>query len=100
LGIQARIEDAERALALVKGLPETKSDVVAGGSFFSVRDQADGEIMYYLFTSIGGGDTFEVGGKEVTTISAEAPLIKVLKGKKKGDKVVFGNKEFYIVEIQ
>jgi len=70
------------------------------GAVFTLQDNSTGELNHYLLIRQGGGGSFRVGDSEISSISARAPLSKVVMGKRRGDRVVFGNKEFYIVEIQ
>lgn len=100
LGIQKRIDEAERVLLLMRSLPETKFDTVLVGSFFTIENQSDKETTYYLFTSDGGGETFVVDGKEITTISVGAPLSQVMIGQKVGHKVNFRGCNLKITDIQ
>jgi len=82
----------------------TLSDSIFGeitlGAVFTLQDKLTGELNHYLLIRQGGGDLFHVGDSEISSISAGAPLSRAVMGKKKGDKVVFGNKEFYVFEVQ
>jgi len=99
LGIQDRIASAEHVLGLLRGLPKEELDIIAAGSLFALEDE-NKEIMYYFFVLTGGGDILNVDGTEITTISAGAPLVRGLMGKKVGDRICFRGRELKVVEVQ
>jgi hypothetical protein len=47
----------------------------------------DGETDWYFIAPVGGGEEFEVEGREITIMTPRSPLFSALKGKTRGEKV-------------
>ena len=100
LGIEGSVAEAEYALALARALPQGPFGAVWPGCFFALKDVGSGEVSYYLFVMEGGGDSFEVDGKEVMTISNNAPLVTSVRGKKKGELARFRERILEVLDVQ
>jgi len=93
-GLSKAVIEYEKALSDLEScanLPPTQ--VVSIGSL--VRCSRDNEYVSFLLSYSGGGAESEVDGEEVTIITPESPLAKMLLGKRDNDRV----SAFMVVEI-
>lgn len=99
-GLSMKMEDAKLILNQFKVLPPTVSDTIAVGAVFALRDSETSELNHYLVVKRGGGSSFQVDQTEINLISLEAPLLRVVLGKNRGDGVIFQGRELEITEVQ
>ncbi len=100
LALEKCLIQSQNALSLLKALPLTDFSTISVGCFFIIRDIITNETANYLLIHEGGGDSFDVDGEKIMSISAGVPLTTVLMGKKKGDKATFKDRILEIIEIQ
>jgi len=102
LGIQKRISEAQETLILLKkiDLYETKGEIVTGGSLISLKNTDTEEIITYLIVPDRGGESVEINGQKVISISIATPLVYEIRGKKKGDEICFREKNFEVIGVQ
>lgn len=94
--------EAKLALEQLKTLRDklANNNEIAVGSLFTLRDVNSGETTNFFMVPSGGGECVDIGNEEVTLISSKAPIAEAVMGKKKGEKIIFRNRTFEIVEIQ
>ena len=99
-GIEKRLGEARLALHQLKRINLTDDDFIRVGSLFVLKDTESGEIFYYLLIPEGGGNEFDVDGKEVMAVSVASPIVKAVLDKKVGEIVAFRSKTIEIIEVQ
>jgi len=100
LGIEGSLVDSEYALSLAQALHQGSFDRISPGCFFVLKDVVTGEAENYLFIMEGGGDIFEAEGQEIMTISAGAPLMASISGKRRGERAIFRNRYLEVLDVQ
>jgi len=100
LAVEDSLMKAKSALSQLRTISTEVKDAIFAGSLFVLNNVDTGEINKYLLISEGGGDSFSVGGEEIILISVEAPLARLLLGKKKGDRIIFRNISFEVIDVQ
>ena len=92
MGEQLKFADAEmRLLTEMKSRLAGLNDSVQLGSIV-VTDKE----VFFVSTSI---ERFEVDGKSLFGLSAQAPLYQTMRGKKKGDSFTYNKKTYKIKEV-
>jgi len=100
LTVENSLQEAKSALSQIRTISNDVKDTIFIGSLFILNNVDTGEVEKYLLIPKGGGDSFSVGDEEIILISAEAPLVKLLLGKKKGDKVAFRDRTLEVVDVR
>lgn len=96
-GVDGSLAQAKDALSWAQRLFAIQLDEIAAGCFFTVKGD---ETMHFLLLPSGGGDSFQVDGNEVATISRQAPLVASLLGQKKGYSVTFRGRKIEVIDVQ
>ena len=89
---ERQLSEAKRELQLAESINADK----IYDSFVKGAVAICGEEIYFM--SVGLGKT-EIEHKKVFLISPDAPLSKLMFEKKSGDKIVFNEKEFLLMEV-
>jgi transcription elongation GreA/GreB family factor len=100
----ARVDEAERMLKVLKEFPlreHAEGAPIVTGSL--VHLESDGAELWYFLLPYGAGIKTETDGKEITVVSHDSPLGRLLLGKRVGDSFTFrkpgGDKEFEILDV-
>lgn len=100
LGIQKRLTETNLALNQLRQIKPTASDSIFVGTLFTLKNIGDKKVSRYLLIPKDGGISFNVKGREIASMSIEAPLAQAVMGKQKGDKINFRGKVLEIIEVQ
>lgn len=87
LRYETMLAEAQNNLALLK----SETEAAPAGSLVDLGDK-----ILFLGAS---APKFEIDGKEIISVSPEAPIFSELKDKKKGDKIKLGDDSFTIKDI-
>ncbi len=98
--IEERLTRAKRILRQLQEIPQVQMKTISNGSIFVLESTATREKDVYFFVPEGGGESLEVEGTEVASISQGAPIAKEVLGKREGSHVVFQDRLLRIVEVK
>ncbi len=86
------LREAEHLQDQLEKIPlETSSEIVQLGSLITT-DKG----KFYLSISLG---TLKVNGIDYWAVSSESPIGHLLKGKKKGDRITFNQRDYTILQL-
>lgn len=97
--IGTMIQRERSCLGMLRSLPPTpQTSCVALNSMVTL---STGEIILILDKPIGcGACSMNIGGKEITCVSPQAPLAKAILNKRQGDSIYFREITYQIINIQ
>jgi transcription elongation GreA/GreB family factor len=88
------------ALDYFKSLPVMqKNKTVTHGSLVTLCDPEDND-WYYSLVEKGGGETIEIEGIPISSLSLTAPLARACLGKQAGDQMQCNGRKYKIVEVR
>jgi hypothetical protein len=87
------------AITKIELLSVEDQEVVMPGAIFQIMDLDSEEKKTYYLIPTCGGESIEFEGCEITTISANAPIVNFAAGKEEGDGFIFKNKKYEISRI-
>lgn len=74
------------------------SDEVTAGSLVQLKEEGGRDLCCFILPG-GNGNIIEADQWKITVISPQAPLSKLLQGKKASDSVFFGTRKFHIIAV-
>lgn len=98
VGLQRRVADIDAALAALR-YPVSPVSVATIGALVSVRDTEGDSVTHYYIVRYAGGNIVEVDGVNIMSISAGAPLGRMLMNKEEGDDFRHQGKTLEIVSV-
>lgn len=99
LNLRKNIIDAEELISSLKLMDISKKNFVCLGSLIKIKDQVTGSIFIYFIVQ-SGGDTLVIDDIKVNFLTLKAPLARAFFRKKEGEKVIFREDIYEILEIQ
>lgn len=88
-GFTARLVELGKILGALKSIRDFPPTVTKGSSYAIVEAENldDGSRTKYFLLPAGGGNTYEIGGEQITILSLGAPLAHAFIGAVAGDEV-------------
>ncbi len=88
-GFAARLVELGKTLGALKSIRDYPPAVTKGSGYaiVEVENLDDGSRAKYFLLPAGGGNTYEVEGKEITVLNIGAPLARAFIGSIAGDEV-------------
>lgn len=98
--IEERLARAKRILRQLREIPQAQMETISNGSIFVLEDVATNERDVYFVVPEGGGESIDVGGAEVVSISKDAPIAKEVWGKGEGVRINFRGRLLKVAEVK
>lgn len=88
-GYSAQLLELGKILGALKSIKDYPPTVTKGSCYaiVEVKDLDDGSTVKYFLLPAGGGDTYEVDGKEITALNVRAPMARAFIGTVAGDEI-------------
>lgn len=94
-GYSAQLLELGKILGALKSIKDYPPTITKGSCYaiVEVKNLEDGSLAKYFLLPAGGGDTYEIDGKEITALNVRAPMARAFIGVVAGNEIVVKTQE-------